>query len=269
MRASTAEAGRLGFPYALSLSAGPVTFVNSLASGWRSAGSYSPVGLNAPWSPEFQRLRSLVKRIRSSLYGNQAPVEESSGPFSHLDGARRRISAPLSLSRDPRPKEMEDLVARLPWDGRIRHVRNAEYFAWRFRNPLHDYRFLFWHGDRLGGYLVLQRYLTTNRYGGVVNIADWEAETEQIGAALLTTAVRLGRFPRIQAWTAGMAAPVRALLHTRGFKADDTHGLRVRSQGLLVRRLDGAPATEPWSFGGRALLHISDWDFRKFYSMAA
>ena len=80
MRASTAEAGRRGFPYALSLSAGPVTFVNSLASGWQSAGSYSPVGLNAPWSPEFQRLRSLVKRLRSSLYGNGRRSKSPAGP---------------------------------------------------------------------------------------------------------------------------------------------------------------------------------------------
>jgi hypothetical protein len=67
---------------------------------------------------------------------------------------------------------MAELVARRPWDGRIRHLRDAEYFAWRFRDPLHDYRFLYWDDGGLRGYPVLQRYVSDRADHGCVNIAD-------------------------------------------------------------------------------------------------
>ena len=112
---------------------------------------------------------------------------------------------------------MADLVAGLSWDGRMRHVRNAEYFAWRFRNPLHEYRFLFWDDDGLRGYLVMQRYLSEYVDNWLVNIVDWEASDDRIRRHLLEAVRRFGRFQRIQTWTVGMresgtGAPARSRL---------------------------------------------------------
>lgn len=253
MRAALDGGARRGFRFAVSLSAGPVTFVNSLAAGWRSAGSYQSVWRGRSTSPLVGRLHALVPR----------------GPFARLDRAGRRRSHRVSLARHPRPHEMAALIERLPWDGRIRHVRDPEYLAWRFRNPLHEYRFLFWDEDGLQGYLVLQRYLSERADQRCVNIADWEAADERIRSNLLQTALDWGRFARVHAWTIGAGEPVRTLLRDHGFAASEPGGIRARSKGLLVRWLGDARADERWTLGSRNLLDIGDWDLRMLYSMAA
>jgi hypothetical protein len=96
---------------------------------------------------------------------------------------------------------MADLIRRLGHDGRVRHVRDERYLAWRFRNPLHEYRFLFSEADgRLDGYLVLQAYRRDRSRG--VNIVDWEGETRQVRAELLRAAVDRGGFDILTIWTA-------------------------------------------------------------------
>ena len=165
----------------------------------------------------------------------------------------------VSLAREPRPREMAELVARLPWDGRIRHVRDAAFFAWRFRNPLSEYRFLYAGDGLLKGYLVLQRYLFDRFDRGWVSIADWEAEDDSVRAALLDAALDAGRFRLIQTWTAGASDPVRVLLREHGFQDQAVGGIATRNDGLLVRRLGGQGN---WILGGRDLLDIASWDLR-------
>jgi len=157
---------------------------------------------------------------------------------------------------------MEQLVARLPRSGRIRHVRDQTYFDWRFRNPLRSYRYLYAGGDRIEGYLVLQRPLTGNV--DQVSIVDWEAESEPALEALLAAAIEHGRFPALRAWRLGASPAVRRIL--------DRHGLiPVRSRyesGILVRSVRNAELDEPWMLGGRCLDDASQWDMRMIYSMA-
>lgn len=269
MKATTDDAARRGFPFVVSLSAGRITFVTSLATGSRSAGSFGPVELGQTPSPQLERVRMLagrmpllprVHRALRSLY--------LGGPFRRLDREGNRYAGPVRLSGKPRPDAMAELVARLPWDGRIRHVRTAAYFDWRFRNPIHDYRFLFWDEDRLRGYLVLQRYLSDRSNSGRVNIADWEASDERVHAGLLEAALTWGRFRRVHAWTATASELTRSLLRARGFEPLQAEGVRSRSEGLLVRRLGEGPGTEPWVLGSRDVLKIENWDLRMLYSMA-
>lgn len=268
-KASLRDASERGFPFVVSLSAGPVTFINSLAAGWRSPGTYQSVWRSTAWSRRLQRLRHRALQTRwSRHFTGTLNALRPGGPFAHLDHAAD-ISGRLSLSRDPRPQEMAALVGRLPWDGRIRHVRDADYFSWRFGNPLNDYRFLFWNDGELRGYLVLQRYVSDRYDPGCVNIADWEASDEAVQTALLETALRCGRFARIHAWTVSLGEPVRTLLHDHGFEAIEPAGIRTRSRGLLVRRLADTPRDARWMLGSRDLLNITDWDLRMLYSMAA
>jgi GNAT superfamily N-acetyltransferase len=275
LEAAAAEGARRDFRFALSFSAGPVTFVNSLATGWRTAGSYRtvqrvrPSGNPMRWMRQvasrwlrWPRLRGALDRVQSSLR------RASRGPFHRLDRAPRHDGR-ISLSRVPRPDDMAALIERLPWDGRIRHVRDRAYLAWRFRNPMHEYRFVFWDDGGLQGYLVLQRSLSDGADPELVNIADWEAADEHVAAALLGAALDRGGFTRVQAWSAGIASARQAVLDAHGFVAAEERGVRARSSGLLVRRLGFANRDERWSLGSRDLLRIDDWDLRMLYSMSA
>jgi hypothetical protein len=162
---------------------------------------------------------------------------------------------------------MADLVARLPWDGRLRHVRDAAYFAWRFRNPLSHYRFLYAGDAALKGYLVLHRFEFGRLDHGWVCIADWEAEDDGVRAALLDAALAAG-LRRARTWTASASEPVRALLRERGFQERPAGGIATRNDGPLVRRLDGTAAQDRWMLDGRDVLDIASWDLRMLQSMA-
>ena len=256
MKAALDAGSQRGFPFAVSLSAGAVTFVSSLAAGWRAAGSYQ-----SAW-------RAMKPTRWSERLGALRRAFAPRGVFERLDRAAGQRAAQVSLSSEPRPQAMADLVARLPWDGRIRHVRDAAYLGWRFRNPLHEYRFLFWEERGLQGYLVLQRYLSERADQSCVSIVDWEAADEGVRAGLLQAALDWGRFARVHVWTINASEPVRALQRRHGFAAADADGVRARSSGLLVRRLVDARSGEPWTLGRRDLLDIADWDLRMLYSMA-
>jgi GNAT superfamily N-acetyltransferase len=257
MSALVADAARRGFPYALSLGAGAVTFVGSLAAGWRSAGSFRPLHRNgiAPATPG----RRLARYLARSL-GARTP----SDPFARLD-RNGSPTGPVLLSREPRPAAMADLVARLPWDGRIRHVRNASYLAWRYRNPMREYRFLFAEGEPLRGYLVLRHSRAERTNTKRVYLVDWEGEDETVREQLLATALEWGRLQRVRAWTAGASDASVAQLRTRGFAPLPRDGVRWRSEGLLVRAL--ADQTPPWRLGERDILDVDQWDMRIIYSM--
>jgi GNAT superfamily N-acetyltransferase len=248
-------AAHRGLPFALSLSASPVTFVASLAAGWRSAGSYQPLRREgrAPsgWSRGLDRLRR----------------HGSPGVFDRLERIGGPAGTPITLARAPRPEAMAGLIRRLPWNGRIRHLRDARYLEWRFRNPLHAYRFLFWEEDGLQGYLVLQRYLSELADPQVVNISDWEAANDEVRSALLAAAVEWGEFACLRTWTAGASESVCALLRRHEFRAD-SDGAGLRAGGLLVRRLDPVTTSGPCLLGRRNLLDLGDWDMRMLYSMA-
>lgn len=276
MKETLADARARGFPFAVSLSASPVTFVSSLAAGWKAAGRYDPVWCHSPASAALQGLRDRLGSVRwlSRLRRFVNPIHivnagAPADPFAGLDSRAARMPPSVSLERCARPEEMAALVARLPWDGRIRHVRSREYFAWRFRNPLHDYRFLYFADDSgLRGYLVLQRSLSDRADRARVNVADGEADGDAVSAALLRAALDLGRFDRIQAWTTGVPDAARSLLRERGFAAPVAN-VHTRSGGLLVFRLGGGPAPAAWTLGCRNLLDIADWDLRMLYSMIA
>jgi GNAT superfamily N-acetyltransferase len=275
LEAAAAEGVRRNLRFALSLSAGGVTFVNSLATGWRAAGAYGTVLCARPSSAATRRtrqvagrwlrhlrLRAAFDRVRSSL------PRASRGAFHHLDRAPRYDSR-ISLSREPRPDEMAALIERLPWDGRIRHLRDAAYLAWRFRNPMREYRFVFWDDGGLQGYLVLQCSRPDGADSELVSVADWEATEDHVAAALLRAALDGGRFARVQAWSAGIAPTRQAMLDEQGFVVAEARGMRARSKGLLVRRFGAPSREERWSLGSRDLLRIDDWDLRMLYSMSA
>ena len=156
---------------------------------------------------------------------------------------------------------MSQLVARLPRDGRIRHVRDETFFAWRFGNPLRNYRFLYAGRERLRGYIVLQQWWGAS--GDRVNIVDWEGESDQIRAELLSAAVEYGKFPELCIWQLGASPSAAQLVDHHGFKSS-----RARQEkSILVRSLRDDEPNARWTLGGRRLDDADQWDLRMIYSM--
>jgi acyl carrier protein/GNAT superfamily N-acetyltransferase len=259
--------------YLFSLSAGAVTRFTSRAMGWRNVGHVGEVRRVSPRVDRLRRLRESLSGIRFFRgYADGIRRLEEKSVLSDIRG--RKIKRPIkvgphvSLWADPRPVEMARLVERMPYDGRIRHVRDCAYFTWRFQNPVHKYWFLFWEEPDLEGYLVLQEYMAKNMDKTVTNIVDWEASNERIRAGLLKAALRLGHFPDLRIWSGTLPDRAKALLADAGFRPEeDESGINDQRKRILVKPLlEGTPESS-WVLADRRWLDLADWDVRMVYSM--
>jgi GNAT superfamily N-acetyltransferase len=225
MRMAEDDVRALGYRYLLNFSASPVTYLHSIRMGWRDLGAF---GTMARWSPlgeATQAVRRFVasrgslsavsqrlQRRADSLAFLSAKTAEHR--FARLDAGPAR-QGPIVAAQEARPSAMAEFVERVGRGGRMRHVRDEAYFAWRFRNPLSIYRFLFWGDGRLEGYLVLE---TSRRaYQTQVRIIDWEASAGEPRAELLRAAIHRGRFADLRVWSATLPTESTALLATNGF----------------------------------------------------
>lgn len=254
-----------GFPLVFSLSAAPVTLVTSLAMGWYSAGSVDAV-VHVPRATVLaRRARARVEALPGSgplVRQMRLPVERA--PFRALD-AYREARDHITIAREPRINEMAALVARGHGTAHLRHVRDARYYQWRLRNPLVEYRYLYWDDGSLKGYLILRR--STSDRGDAVRVAvvDWEAVNEDVHLALLDHALLAGRFAKLETWSATLTNSLRTALLTRGFRPTETRSVARPGHHILVRAV--GPGSSP-SLDGRALTDLSAWDLRPIASMA-
>jgi GNAT superfamily N-acetyltransferase len=272
MRAAVDDLAARGYSCAFCLSPGPVTLAGSLATGWRAAGFMRPLRRETPTHQAARVLYEVLRKLplpRWSVDATRslaASVERT--PFNALDhrGRRPGTSRSLSLAQAPRVEAMADLVRRIGHDGRLRHVRDEIYLAWRFRNPLYDYRFLFWDGDCLEGYLVLQVY----RFGlpRVVNIVDWEGTSSGVRAELLRAAIEWGQFPNLGVWAASLPEDTLTQLQDASFVPFGHGPLARYLPSVLVRAVPEDRRVAELTLGGRRLLDSATWDMRMVYSMA-
>lgn len=272
MNASVDRVAAEGHRYAFSLSAGPVTMMASLATGWRGAGSMRAAqrkGVDGLLTRAAARVRTLplLWRYADPLARLQYRLQR---PFARLDREARHAGGPrdagVQVEPAPRIDAMADLVRRRGHDGRLRHVRDERYLAWRYRNPLYEYRFLFRESDRLEGYLVLRADRKDPSRG--VNIVDWEATTPVLREELLRAAVAWGSFPELTIWTATVPPDTLAAVSRAGFVPMGA-GARTRSSHTILVCDARRPRPAPdMVLGGRRLLDPATWDMRMVYSMA-
>jgi GNAT superfamily N-acetyltransferase len=265
------------YQYVFNLSAGPITRLASLSMGWRSAGSVQPMR----WRSWPRTLQAGLRRLLGWLPLAFRPIdrlffgsfEMRRRPFADLDKLRSRqpISAVpwISLEDTPRCATMAELVERIAGEGRIRHVRDRVYFAWRFQNPLSRYRFLFWDKTGLDGYLVLQEYTSEFASGEGVNVVDWEGTTTAVQADLLQAAVNYAGDRNLMIWSATLAPETIALLRAQGFKSErKPHSIIQQSPVVFVRPIRDQHLGGDWLLSDRHLLDLHDWELRMLYSMS-
>lgn len=259
-------AGR-GHRCVLNLSGSRVTVVASLAMGWKSAGFLEPFGLRNP--PFAQQLRARLNRTPVLWRFAELPwlfARDERAPFRHLDtqlGSGGRIA----IEREPRLDAMCQLLERLGHDGRIRHVRDREYLAWRFRSPLAHYRFVYQGTDRLEGFLVLQVPNAAPGHRTQLRMADLVGTSSAVRSALIDRALEAGRFREPFAWAATLPEDARERLAAHGWQST---GYATRDRGwpcILVKSL-GEKSAESCMLGGRTLTDLSDWDLRMLDTMA-
>ena len=240
-----------GHTYVFSLSANKIAYCGSLAMGWCGIGT----------------LQVMHRRSVDGL--SSVSSAEEPHPFYFLDrnaaGSQGEASPYVSVEPTPRPEALAELVARIGGDGRMRHVRDQQYFAWRFQNPRAVYRFLFWEDARLEGYLILRKWVYTDRVG--VRIVDWEATNAQVRTDLLQAAIRWGEFAELTIWCATLPNEAKALLQMTGFKQlEDKGGMTRYLPTVLVRPVRDEMLKGDWVFAGRRLLDLDNWDLRMIYS---
>jgi hypothetical protein len=254
---------------AVSLSAGGVTHLTSLASGWKSVERMKPLGRRPASAPVVSLARRILRRVPLLRQAPARAVELAAGlrePFRRLD---RETPGPsrMTVGREPRSAAMARLERRVRGDGRIRHVRDERFTSWRYRNPMHAYRFLYKEGgDGLDGYLVLQTPLAPRFLRGRVSIVDWEARDEDTRMELLDAALARG-FAELVVWSATVPPPVRDALARRGFRPVDASRTSRGYPALLLRPIGTERVLEGWNVGGRALLDPESWDLRMIDSM--
>jgi hypothetical protein len=245
-RASEADLARRGVDWAFNLSAGAATHLSSLAEGWRGVGSLRRV-LREP-SIRGQRVRDRVLRyaVRAARYASRP------GPGVRIDD-------------EARPDEMARLAAAGRRPGRIRRVRDATYFRWRFRDPSSRYRFVYVERDgRLAGFLALH-HPAPPIPSGVLGLADWECGEGLSFDELLGAAV--AHAERIQkplaTWSAAWSEAAERALRRLGFEDDPEPGPLARSRPtLLVRRIGAERGGAPWQLAGVPLDSLEGWDVR-------
>jgi GNAT superfamily N-acetyltransferase len=274
MRAAVEDGALSDFEYAFSLSAGPVTRAASLVAGWRAVESMGPARRTSASAAFIDRMAARL-RTAPMLWRCADPLVRAhhrgvGGLFRSLDRRGRtgggRSSAAVRVEAAPPVDAIADLVARLGHDGRLRHVRDEAYLRWRYRDPLHEYRFLVQGNDRLDGYLVLQAHRTEPERG--IRIVDWEATTPGVRIALLHAALEWGRFPSVIVWTATLPSETEGPLAALGF-VPTRSGSKLRAVATTMIRPVGRAAggTDP-ILEGRRLLDLASWDMRMVYSMA-
>jgi hypothetical protein len=264
-----------GCEYVFNLSAGDVTLRSSLDMGWRSAGWVQPMRWRsrrtAAWRAVLRLSRPLpfVSRWLSRLASPRPRRSLKDVDLTRVHQVLRRTSN-ISFLDVPRCEDMADLVERIGATGRIAHVRNGEYFQWRFQNPQSRYRFLFWQDGRLEGYLVLQEYASDEDQRDVLNIVDWEASCIAVRAGLLQAAISAfaGAVP-IVIWSATLPRQEIEILQNSRFHLLKPPREALRSPpAILVRPIDQAGLAGEWKLANRPLLELASWDMRMLYSMA-
>jgi GNAT superfamily N-acetyltransferase len=220
--------------------------------------------LNIPFSHLIYRNLSLF-----NLSGTLEPATSGSTFFNFDRNSKRKnklVNRNIFSSTKPKPKEMVDLIERIG-DERIQHVRDHQFFSWRYQNPRSEYRFLYMGMDSLDGYLVLRGRL--NQEDGEVVVADWEAINIDKSEQLLKAAIEWGNFFKLTLWSQTLSREKKQLLHKFGFQFSD-YKEEEDSQHfpplVLFKPIQKSSVDTYIQINNQDMLDLGNWDLRAIYS---
>lgn len=222
-----------GCSHVLNMSAGPATYLQSLRDGWRSIGEYAMWQLGKGRSPA------------ASLA--EGPVDlRGVGLFDRVDARREDASVQshgrVVIDEMPRPREMARLETAGRTNQRVRQVRDERYWAWRFGNPLSDFRFLYCGDSELEGYAVLQ--VSLNRESAGYVLLEWEAADLKVKRELGVAVRRACRGTPLHVWSATRTPAELEILTDVGFRPSrDAYRNSRYKPGPLIKTLPARART--------------------------
>lgn len=259
------DAAALGHRFFLSMSALRVTRLQALAAGSRSVPIGPPLGVAGRWAGTMQRAQAGVARLPGGwrIAGQLEKSDLAERAFAHLD--EQSFAAGARVVQEPPVDAMAQLVARLPYDGRIRQLRDAAMLSWRFAAPLYAFRFVLVERDgRLAAYVALSRAVSERGNRQRVSLVDWAAEDADALAVAVSAAAEVTRFADLVGWgdranpmwTSAMGAlgavPFDIEQAQRGLPCILVHAIEADAPRLML--------------GDRDLLVQADWDLRMSYT---
>jgi len=212
-----------GFSHVLNLSPNPSNYVVSVMTmGWHTIGSAKemvlgahrpgPTGTREPPAETMPRRMEKIRNIGIDA-GIKLKQAMRINVYRNLERNVLDGKTPLKISNAPRPQAMTDLIEQIGGEGRLRHIRDRAYLSWRYGNPRFRYRFLFWGGKEIDGYMVLQNTMGRRQ----VNIVDWEGRDPKTLSAMLEAVLNLGQFRTMAAWRGCLPASAKEVLQKAGF----------------------------------------------------
>jgi GNAT superfamily N-acetyltransferase len=269
------------YEFIITLSANQNSAAAILKMGWKNVGflqtaHYARV-LKTPHTSKFRRIvrniplfRSIYRMFRPRVLHEQMESGIGRSSFEYFDHKAARnhheVSSNIAFDNHPKPAAMIDLIERIGHGGYIQHVRDQEFFAWRYQNPRSEYRFLYWGNEQLDGYLVLRGRINHN--DGKVMIVDWEATELEIARQLLQAAIQLGDFTALSIWSETLSLDRKQLLTEFGFRFAEFDEQKSADFPplVLVRPVRLDMVRGKWKIHEHNMLEMSNWDLRAIYS---
>ena len=257
---------KLGYIYMFNFSASPVNFIGSLATGWKSIGRIKRMRKSSYTSPLIKKIVSInairrfikksgVIKILRKITEN---LEISDEGYEYL----KKTPPQIEIDKNPKPDEMASLVKKLNPKNKITLSRDEKYFSWRYKNPISNYLFLYWHDDGLKGYLVAQTPLYNN---DTFNVVELEAVNSEIKMELLKTLLSTSSLRLIYIWSKMLDKNLHKFLLSNRFSEDDSNkGAATSPATILVRTTN--QSHNRIEFQGCNLLDIDNWDLKMIYS---
>lgn len=275
MKGALADLEARGYRYVFSLSALPIPYASQLRSGWRPVVNYCQISRESPQARVRGLMRKRLPGLQRSWRSLRQRARANDGPASGLqhqafNDFENAVPATLDdgdlrVAQTPDCAMMAEIAQAAMAEGRLRHVRTADYFAWRYGAPLVRYCFLTWTKGPDRGFLVLE---SGRGKAGVTRVFDWEATSVDVLRRLFGAVIASGRFDRLWTWSAGLPEEIVSFLANNGFTpADESMGVPDYEPGMMVKALGGVAPDAPWRIHGVCVDEAENWSLRPVISI--
>ncbi|HUQ54075.1 GNAT family N-acetyltransferase [Lentzea sp.] len=177
-------------------------------------------------------------------------------------GARSGVPISVVPGNDRTIAAMADVAVRIPDDGRVRVVRDFEYYAWRAANPLANYHYLVAGEEKPAGFLVGHRFVLDPDDGETpTSIVECEADDPDVKADLIDVAHDLLPGKWILTWAHDLPVEAQEVLARRGTEISEPTG-RFDLDGPLPNLMLKHTGAVPRVPVPADLSDLANWDVR-------